>query len=232
MNNKEKYDRFYYLIDKFITFKKSMSELSPNTQRMYHRKHSAAQAIDDFVSNMISHLSNNQRRFVTSDSADFKKYKTSNAGIIKINKTKEKNLVTLLNRRAKECSRLVFFEGAIFEATCNVKKIGVMNTQTLIMLDVPSEKDVANKRPITLYASKPGSPPPDRLYYDPAPSEETVLKEWGWKKVVLDVLPENFHSGGGVQLYRQQYPLTHPGASTASIFRLTVVFGLLQSTQY
>jgi hypothetical protein len=197
---------------------------------MYHRKHSAAQAIDDFVSNMISHLSKEKRQFVISESVDFKKYKTSNAGIIKINKTKEKNLVTLLNRSAKECSHLVFFKGAIFEATCNVKKIGVMNTQTLIMLDVPSEEDIANKRPITLYASKPGSPPPDRLYHDPAPTEETVLKVWGWKKVVLDALPENFHNGGGVQLYRQRYPLTHPGASTASFFLLDC--GVSSFTEY
>jgi len=209
-----------------------MSEVSPNTQRMYHRKHSAAQAIDDFVTNMISHLSIHQRRFEISESVDYKKYKNSNTGIIKINKTKENNLVTLLNRKAKECGRLVFFEGAIFEATCNVKKVGVLNTQTLIMLNVPSQEDVANKRHITLYASKAGSPPPDRLYYDPAPSEETVVNEWGWRKVVLDVLPENFHNGSGVQLYRQQYPLTHPGASTASIFSFIVVFILVQSTHY
>jgi hypothetical protein len=85
------------------------------------------------------------------------------------------------------------------------------------MLDVPSEEDVANRRPITLYAAEPGSPPPDRLFYKKAPSEETVLKEWGWTKLQVNVVPVNFHSGCGVKLYRQQYPLTHPGASTVRI---------------
>ena len=215
-NNEEKFQEFYELITKNISFTGSMSDLSPNTQRMYHRKKSAALAIDDFVSNMISYLSANKKEHVISDSVDFKKYKTSNANNIKIDKGKEQNLVSFLDRKAKECGRLVFFEGAIFEATCNIKKCGVMNTQTLIMLDVPKPSDITNRRSITLYASKPGSLPPDRLYFEPAPSEETVLNEWGWTKVEIEVIPDNYHNAFGMQLYREQYPLTHPGASAVS----------------
>jgi hypothetical protein len=211
------YQEFSNLITENIKFGKSMSELNPNTQRMYHRKKSAALAINDFVTNTIDYLKKEKQEYVVSDSVDFKAYNTASTGMKEINKGKERNLASLLDRRAKECRCLVFFEGAIFKAMCNIKKSGVMNTQTLIMLDVPSEEDVANRRPITLYAAEPGSPPPDRLFYKKAPSEETVLKEWGWTKLQVNVVPVNFHSGCGVKLYRQQYPLTHPGASTVRI---------------
>ena len=214
--NEEKYNEFYKLIVENIKFAKTMSELSPNTQRMYHRKKSANLAIDDFVSNMIGYMMKKKKKYVVAESVDYKKYITSNANNIKIDKSKEHNLVSALNRKAKECGRLVFFEGAIFEATCNLKKCGVMNTQTLIMLNVPEESDIRNRRGITLYASNPGSPPPDRLYFDPAPTEETVLKDWGWKKVKIDVTQDNYHSLSGMKLFREQYPITHPGASTVS----------------
>ena len=42
------------------------------------------------------------------------------------------------------------------------------------------------------------------------------MNEWGWTKVEIEVIPDNYHNAFGMQLYREQYPLTHPGASTVS----------------
>lgn len=191
-----------------------MKGLPPNTQRMYHRRKAAHEALQDFVEGTIEHLKKVKKSFVVSESVDYKKYKASNRDMVKIDREKEKNLVATLDNKVKEGKRLVFFEGAIFEGTYNDKKSGVSNTQPLIMLDVPSRDDVVNKRKIKLYAANPGSPPPDRLYYEDPPTKEEVVDVWKWKEVELDVVPETFINGGGVRLYRQQYPLTHPGAST------------------
>lgn len=214
MGNEAKFEEFYNLIVDNIAFCDSMEKLPPNTQRMYHRRKAAHGALKEFVDNTVQYLVDTQTPHVVSHSLDFKKYSTSNSNMVKINEGTEAHLISTLDNKAKEGQRLVFFEGAIFEATMNDRKSGVVNTQTLLMLDVPSPQDVRDKKKIKLYAAKPGSSPPDRLFYADPPSKKEVVDEWGWKEVQLDVVPETFHNAGGVRLYRQQYPLTHPGAST------------------
>ena len=89
--SKELHQEFYDLVSENINFAESMSELNPNTQRMYHRKKSAALAINEFVNNTIEYLKKTKQDYVVSESMDFKAYNTSSSGVIRIDKGKERN---------------------------------------------------------------------------------------------------------------------------------------------
>lgn len=181
---------------------------------MYHRKKSAVRATDDFIDTTKNYLTQKERHFVISDATDKTKLRDDAAGF---KTTKEDSVIDLLNRKVRESRRLIFFEGALFEATRN--STGHKNSQILIMLDVPSEEDVKAKKKIKLYAAPPGSPRPKNLYHEKPPTAHEVEKEWGWKQVFVDHAEEKCAvRSDDILAYRCQYTMVHLGASTVSLF--------------
>lgn len=126
------------------------------------------------------------------------------------------------NSNVKEPKRLLFFKGAVYQATRNKRSSNgfeYYNAQTMIMLSTPSEEDLKNFKPITLYACPPGSKVPSTLYYKEVPSVEEVENVWKWKKVMVTTTGEECQVNGRnnyLSAVRKQYTLTHPGASTVS----------------
>lgn len=207
--NSEIFHRFRGLMLKHVNFVSSFKKVPRDTVKCYHRKKSAAKARHDEIDEYIRSFEDGNIKFVISEACDYKKVgnaePTSADG--------EPAVVKYLDAKCRESKRLLFFEGALFEATSNV--IGqYYNSQILIMLDVPSEEDVRLKKPIKLYAAPAGSKRPAKKIYDPPPSRDEVLNVWGWKEVSLGPPPESFHKGANFWAYRKQYSLVHVGNTT------------------
>ena len=194
-----------------MRYLRKWSEVDPDTVRLYHRKKSVNEAQDDFAETTELYLRRENIPYIVSAAKDF---------IRKVGSKADKQLSEsatvrkTLDRKVRECKRLLFFRGAVFVATQNDKSGTVFNSQTLIMLDVPSQETIDNGLPITMYAAPCGSPNPDRLYYSDPPSPDEVVNQWGWKKVKVGIAPENYVTSRHLLLYRQQYGLVPIGVST------------------
>ena len=217
LGNEKLFKEFLDLITTNINFREKMEDVGMNTHCMYHRRSTASHAIQTLVGNMKAQLKREGKKHVVSSSVDYQKYSVGRSGFEEIDKERDNNLVMKMNRTKKEPQELVFFEGAVFDATRNDKHIS--NAQKLLMLEVPSQDDVDKKRAIKLYASNDCSRIPDCVYYETPPSREEVLNTWGWHEVWVEPVPEPRDADGLIELYRKQYPLVHPGASTVSVYR-------------
>lgn len=215
----ELYKEWQGLFQKIIRVVKSFKDIDPNWIQIYHRKASANLAIDSWVA-MTEHLLSKKKltKFHVSKAQHMMKYKTSSADAKPADDNEK--IVNMLDRDCgvKELKRLLLFPGCIYQVTRNNKSDNICNSQTVIMLDLPSRDDLENFRPITMYACPAGAEQPTSLFYDPPPSKEQVEKDWGWYQVKVSVAQENFVTDSVLMAYRKQYPLTHPGASTVRIF--------------
>lgn len=214
-------EEFFHLMLNNITFKRSMDEVPPDTWRLYHRKTSAMQAMDEFTRDTGNYLAARGIVFERSIARDYMKKSGSKA---EKQFTRNSTVTKLLDQKVKECKELLFFEGAVFEATQNDPHRNYFNSQSMIMLDVPDRETIENGLPITLYAAPCGSPRPEASYHANPPSRDEVVNEWGWKEVKVGVAPERFVSRHNILAYRQQYCLVHPGVSTVSVSLFIVIF--------
>lgn len=212
------YIEWVELFQKIIHVERSFEKIDPNWVQIYHRKASANLAIDNWVAMTEHHLSKKiPKNYFVSVAQDMMKYQTSSADA----KPADNNdkVVNMLDRDCsiKELKRLLLFPGCIYQVTRNNKSDNIWNSQSVILLDLPSLEDINNFRPITMYACPAGAEQPTSLFYDPPPSKTEVERDWGWYQVKVSVAPENFISDSFLLAYRKQYPLTHPGASTVSV---------------
>ena len=206
-------EEFTKLIKSKVKFVSSFDEVSPTAHRLYHRKTSAMQAKDDFVNSTLKYLSSRGR--ASEAKVVRSKDQMKLAGSRQDLQVSNDPVVTkLLDQKVRESRQLLFFKGALFEATRNVGD--VLNSQIMIMLDVPSDDDIAAMKPITLYSAPEGSPRPTNLYHEIPPSKEEVLNVWKWKEVKISPAKMNLHRQGLMEAYREQYTIAHLGASTVS----------------
>lgn len=199
------------LITENIKFVNDPAMLDPNSVVMYHRKKSAKSAQDEFVTRMEGYCKKNDIPYVISYSIDSKKATESNSSFVRSN---DRHLVKTLDHCAKEPYRLIFFPGAIYQATCNMK--GYQNSQTVVMIDAPTEEDILQRRPISMWAAPQGSLRPRQLCMTEIPSkEELTKKNWREIKVVITRDDAVFQKGP-LMMHRNQYTLVHPNASTVN----------------
>ena len=215
-------DEFFGLVLRRFNFFSSFSSIPFPVIALYHRKKTAARARGDEIELNLKRLQEEGKNFVISTAKDFKKVSTVDA----VPADDDKMVRKFLDSKCKESKRLLFFSGALFEATENGDNY--KNSQVLLMLDVPTEEDVRMKRPITMYAVGAGSKRPAVLYYDPPPSKETVVNKWNWEEVKIRHSGENYVSTSSFSAYRMQYTMVQIGSMTVSlfVFEFEIKFGI------
>lgn len=191
-------------------------EVDPNWVQIFHRKKSASASIDTWINNTMGYLRRNNSAIEPKVcyARDLMKYAGSTVDLKSADN--EPDVVKMLNSssKVKEPKRLMLFPGCIYEATRNNKQNGYSNSQLLILLSMPSDDDIENMKPLTMYACPCGKKGPDRHFFETVPSEDEVINNWGWKKVKVVPAMENFVTSGHIMAYRKQYAMNHVGAST------------------
>lgn len=216
------FKRWMKLFESVINVVKSFDEIPFEWVHMYHRKESASSAIETWIDITRKQLTSKGRDYTVCRATDLMKFKGSTSDFKPADGVTQVEQMLDKNSNVKEPKRLLFFRGAIYQATRNKRNSNgfeYYNAQTLIMLDTPSQEDLENFKPITLYACPPGSKVPSSLYFEDVPSAETVENEWKWKKVMVTPTGEECQVTGRsnyLTAVRKQYTLTHPGASTVS----------------
>jgi predicted GIY-YIG superfamily endonuclease len=180
--------------------------ITPNVQRMYSLRKPTQEAQDEYVSSSICQFDANNVHYALSRSTDIQRAVGSRAEFVPMTSRK---LLNRINKEIKEPPRLLFWEGAMFEATRNGD--GYNNAQLLLMIEVPSEATVRAKAPIKVIAAPAGV-----SYLDVSngvPTREE-LEANGWKQVSIRPAKELAVTVMGIVGYRKQYAMTHLGAST------------------
>ena len=205
--------RFIKLIIENIRFVDSFHDplITPDFLRMYHRKKSVNAALNEFIDDIINVLDNEDLDFTVAVSKDMQKVSDSRTDL---SLTEEVSVVKMLDQKVREPRRLLFYSGALFEATVNTADYS--QSQTMIMLEVPTEEDIENKRPLSLLAAPADDGLIDQLFDFRNPPSEDLLLSKKWKKVKVNISGERLVSRNNVSACRRQYTLRHVGASTVS----------------
>lgn len=115
-----------------------------------------------------------------------------------------------LNNRLKRKQQLMFYPKAKYEFTYNDEKLGFMQGQLAYLLDLPDAADIANNKPILLYASPPGC-----KYYPQGTVSADMLNQLGWYGVNVPYSTSQAEQiSSGIQAKRSQYGLRPRVAST------------------
>ena len=191
------------------------SLITKDTQRLYPKKKPAVQASEEYVTATITELTRSGQHFVISHAEDKQR---PNGSRSLYRRADDKDLINKINVTVREPPRLIFFVGAVFEATTNVASgtTGFSQSQLLIMLKVPSTETVQSKGTITLIASPVGVMTVPYKEDGGIPTKEELLSN-DWKEVSVQTLPDRKQQcviSGSLRGIRHQYSLRHLGAST------------------
>ena len=186
--------------------------ITSKTIRLYHRRKSVSEALVTFVDDMKLRLKRDGVHFTECVSRDMKKTSGSLNGP---QETQDAQVVKLLNQKVREPRRLLFFQTAMFGSTVN-NGSAYSQSQSLMMIDVPSQSNVDNRMPLRLWrAPVQNSELELNLDYRNPPSRETLLAK-GWKEVKVEFCRERLVTREHVSACRRQYTITHVAASTVS----------------
>jgi len=204
--------RFELLIRRNITFLDSWEDprIHPNMVRMYAKKKSVSAAMEEYVTSSSSNLCQRNEHFVISTARDMQKTAGSRADL---HTATDPVIVSGLDAKVREPRRLLFYRGALFESTVNAN--GVNQSQLMMMLVVPTQKEVDNKEAIWLWAAptQGGLDYRSTLVLDEIPDEDTLRSE-GWTQVRVHLPEERLIKKGNLEGCRKQYTLRHLVSST------------------
>lgn len=146
-------------------------------------------------------------------SRDYKRSSDSNADMVI---TEDESVVDLLNNKVREPRFLLFYPGALFASTVNTDQYA--QSQTLMMLDVPSKEHIKCRKPLVMYAAPQNDDILTQVtdHRNPPTREELLAKKW--TEVKVDVCLERLVTRAHVTASRRQYSLVHVGASTVRLF--------------
>ena len=201
--------KFFSLMETHVNFVPSMndSRLGPEVQRMYSRRGEATAAAEDYVNSSIQNLELRGKPYRICEAHDLQRPVSSRRDL---QRTNDKQIKLALDKKKREPKRLLFYRGAIFEATVNGD--GYSQSQILMMLNMPSQEQMNAWSEIKMMAAPPNFMP--TLITDEIPNREQLLQE-GWTDVSIKVAPErNPVLYCGSEAYRKQYSLRHIGSST------------------
>lgn len=210
-------------MEKYIKFVDSFydSSITPSHIRLYHRRLPANEAMEAWIDETIETLKNLNRDFIVVKSKDMKKVCDSLTGF---RETTDQRVINMLNHKTREPRRLLFYSGALFEATVNTE--GYSQSQIVMMLDVPTQKDVLDQKPIIVYAAPPGGELSEQmLAFGEAPNPKDLIDK-GWKRVSIKKCGQRLITRNHMSACRRQYTLKHLGSSTVrrSIYYTFIIF--------
>ena len=195
----------------------SFKEVDPNYVQIFHRKRSAMDAIKMWTDHTKEYLEKyTDVKPLICVAKDKMKYEGTSQDWNNADKMEE--VVNMLDSssKVKEPKCLMLFPGCLYEVTRNNKNANYFNSQIVILLDVPSKEHIDGLRPLTMYACPCGKKAPSKHFFSHVPSEDEVVNDWGWYKVRLHPVKENFVTVNNVVATRIQYAMNHLGASTVS----------------
>ena len=180
--------------------------ITSNVQCMYARRMPAFEAASRYVNRCESQFNIDGTPYILNIAVDMQRIVHTHYDF---SEATSDFMITALNHGAKEPKKLLFFEGALFEATLNGD--GFNQSQLMLMVDLPTADMVGSKSPIKLYAAPPGVNYIDLT--DGIPSVHVLVND-GWTEVSVGHCPEHHITQRGLVGYRQQYALRHIGSST------------------
>jgi len=204
-------EKFANLVHNNIQFADNWddSKIVPNTQRMYSKRNKAVKAAEENSKRIISMLKRDGVHHIVSRAEDFQQIAGSR--VVMVSAT-DNGLKSQLDRKCREPKTLVFYSGALFEATVNGKNYS--QSQILRLIDVPTQEQVDNREPIFFMASPSGNDHYSINTEDALPTEEE-LKKQGWTKVKIETgRDDQLITHGIYQGKRVQYSVRHLGSST------------------
>ena len=208
-------NRFRELMTKRIKFVNDWTakEVTPQHMRLYHRRLSAQDALDQYIEERRKTLDKNNIDYRISSSKDMKKASDS---LSSFRESNDKTVEKLLDRTVRETKRVMFFPGATFEATVNTDHFS--QSQLMIMLDVPSQIHIDEGRPVSMMAAPPGLARTTGLFDVTNPPSRTDLEAKGWKHVTVQMAETRPVVQNHIVATRRQYTVKHLAASTVSDF--------------
>lgn len=202
------------MITENFNFVSSFSDPSilSETIRLYHRRKSVSEAFVTFIDDMKRRLQRDGVPFTVCVSRDMKK---TSGSLGSPQETQDAQVVKLLNQKVREPRTLLLYQTCLFVSTINKGK-AYSQSETLMMLDVPSLSDVENRVPLKLWKPPVANSELERnLDYRNPPTRETLLAN-KWKEVKIEFCRERLVTRAHVSACRGQYTMTHVTASTVS----------------
>lgn len=212
-------EEFTKLLTDNVNFVSDMNDesLGPEVLRMYSRREQATTAAEDYINSSELSLSRQGRSYSICHAKDLSRPLHSRRDLYETN---DPYIKRSLDKKRREPRRLLFHEGAVFEATVNGK--GYSQSQVLMMVEKPKQEDIESWADIQLLAAPAKY---SHTLTEELPDKETLLQE-GWTEVTIGVTQERnnlkvTHS----ECYRKQYTLRHVGASTINKQQGQTIFG-------
>jgi len=202
---------FTKLVSENIRFIDSMEDAPDNSVRLFHRKKSAVKQVQQFIDHATQNLRTANRKYTISKSVDMHKISGTHGDP---RPTIDTTITNMLNRKVREPPELLFYSGALFEATTNTSKY--QQSQVLLMLDVPTPREVLERKPLVLFACPTDVVVSASLYSFSSPPSEKELLDSGWKKVKVRAFKQRFVTEANISACRNQYGLRHLGANTVN----------------
>jgi len=201
--------RFTELMSKHITFVDDFdnSIITPDVQRMHSKRKPAFVASNEYIAACQKQFESNNTPFLICNSEDYQHRIGSRADFVPAT---SKVLIDAMNKTLKEPPKLLFWKGAMFEATFNGD--GYYQSQLLIMLRLPTAEEIRKKSPLALFVA-PAHGINGLDVSNGIPSEQDLLSHQ-WKPVKIPIAPKREVSSTGVLGFRRQYAMKTVGAST------------------
>ena len=178
--------------------------ISPTTYRLYGKKFPARQASEQFIRQVRSQLNRNevrQRAAVDVQNPQLSHQEWQDANELTSNS---------LDHKCKEPRNLLFFIGAVYQFTYNDDG-NCTQSQLGLLLDLPSQMDIANFRKIPIMVAPPGV---KVVEFDGNKSRQDYTKD-GWVMKSVGIAPERSHTAQmNMRGQRRQYGLKHHVTST------------------
>ena len=211
--NKAIEKEFKQLVGTNFNYVDSWEKVPPGVTRMYPKRIPAAQAANQYVTDIQKMFDDTGTDYSVSEGRDLERV-VGSRGEYKVSRSD--HVTSCLDHAMKEPRRLLFWRGATYHATVNGD--GFNQSQILMLLHVPSQSDIDQKRPIKMYAS-PGGGATNCLHdNDNVPTEEELIAN-KWTPVLIRHIEPRPVTHKGVVACREQYTLCHVGASTINKVR-------------
>ena len=194
--------RFEALVRDNIAFVNNWSHprITPQTQRMYSKRKPVNKASAEYVQGCRVRLDQERVTYTVSRACDMQRPEGSRSEFVQAS---DPDIVSALDTKIRESRTLIFWPGALvsskvdmfvhfimkqnnvllqFESTQSGD--GYSQSQLLILIDVPTNKQVSSRSSITLYASPLGQN--EYTLDEEVPTEEQLLS-MDWTKVEVGI---------------------------------------------
>ena len=190
-----------------VTFIPNMKDLGPEVQRLYSKRVDATASAEEYVNDSIKSLERSRKQFIVCEADDLQRPLSSRRDL---QISQDDQIKLALDKKKREPKRLVFYKGALFEATVNEHN-SYSQSQVLMMLEVPTRHQLNTWSQIPMLAAPPKFNP--TIMSGGETDRETLLND-GWTDVKVKVAPErNPVTTYGSEAHRRQYTLRHLGSS-------------------